>query len=69
MMRNKMEVNFKLAISLLLSQQGSTEGTERTRTGGGKENQDPVHYKRSLSRELEIQKLEIPPSKLLETIN
>jgi hypothetical protein len=59
----------KTGMYSLLSQLGSSKGTERTETEGGKENQDPVHYKRSLSGELEIQRLEIPPNKLLQRIN
>ena len=56
-------------MSLLLSQLGSTDCTNRTKTGYGEKNQDHVQYKRSLSGELETQKLHIPTTKLLERIN
>jgi hypothetical protein len=59
----------KTGMYSLLSRLGSSKGTERTETEGSKENHDPVHYKRSLSGEFEIQRLEIPPNKLLQRIN
>lgn len=52
----------------LLSQMGGTKGTESAKIEGGKENQEPV-YKRSLSGELEIQRLDIAPTKLLQRMN
>lgn len=52
----------------LLSQMGGTKGTESAKIEGGKENQVPV-YERSLSGELEIQRLDIAPTKLLQRMN